>query len=83
MKYQLSQHATDSVAEREIPIEWIERVLTSPTRRMPDRRDAALEHLLGAIEEFDERVLRVVVNPTAVPVRVVTVYFDRTMKGKL
>ena len=83
MKYQLSQHAKDSVAEREISIKWIERVLTSPTQQIPDRRDAALEHRLGVIEEFDGRVLRVVVNPTTVPIRVVTVYFDRTMKGKL
>jgi Domain of unknown function (DUF4258) len=67
MKYQLSQHAKDSVAEREIPFEWIERILTSPTRRMPDRRDAALEHRLGVIEEFHGRILRGVVNPTAVP----------------
>ena len=83
MKYQLSQHALDSVTEREIPIEWIERILTSPTQRIPDRRDARLEHRLGVIKEFDGRILRVVVNPTADPVRVVTVYFDRTMKGKL
>lgn len=83
MKYELSRHAKDSVAERQIPIEWIERVLSSPARRMPDRRDAALEHRLGVIEEHEGRVLRVVVNPTAVPIRVVTVYFDRTMKGKL
>ena len=83
MKYELSQHAKDSIAEREIPIEWIERVLTSPARRMPDRRDAALEHRLGVIDEFGGRVLRVVTNPNAIPLRVVTVYFDRTMKGKL
>jgi hypothetical protein len=76
MKYELSQHAKDSVAEREIPLQWIERVLNAPTRRMPDRRDAALEHRFGVIEEFGGRVLRVVVNPSALPLRVVTVYFD-------
>jgi hypothetical protein len=83
LNYELSQHAKDSAAEREIPGEWIERVLTSPARRMPDRQDAALEHRLGVIDEFGGRVLRVVINPTVVPVRVVTVYFDRKMKGNL
>jgi hypothetical protein len=37
----------------------------------------------GFLPEFGGRVLRVVVNKTVVPERVVTVYFDRTMKGKL
>ena len=83
MKYELSQHAKDAVAEREILIEWIEDVLRSPARRVPDRRDAGLEHLLGVIDQYGGRVLRVVINPTAVPIRVVTVYFDRKMKGNL
>ena len=57
--------------------------MISPARRIPDREDKAFEHRLGVIEEFDRRVLRVVFNQNAVPVRIVTVYFDRTMKGKL
>ena len=52
-------------------------------RREPDRRDAALEHRLGVIDEFGGRVLRVVVNPSAIPIGVVTVYFDRKLKGTL
>jgi hypothetical protein len=83
VKYELSQHARDSIAEREIRLGWIERVLAAPTRRQPDRRDPALEHRLGVIDEFGGRVLRVVVNLSVIPIRVVTVYFDRKLKGKL
>lgn len=83
MKYELTQHAKDSIAEREIPKQWIEQVLSSPAKRMPDRRDATLEHRLGVIEEFGGRILRVVLNPNTIPIRVVAVYFDRTMKGKV
>jgi hypothetical protein len=50
---------------------------------MMDPYVATLEHRLGVIDEFGARVLRVVVNPSAVPLRIVTVYFDRRMKGKL
>jgi uncharacterized protein YuzE len=57
------------------------RVLNAPARRMTNRRDPTLEHRLGVIAEFAGRVLRVVVNPEAVPIRVGTVYFDRTMNG--
>jgi ribonuclease PH len=83
VKYELSQHARDSIAEREINLDWVERVLVAPARRERDRRDAALEHRLGIIDEFGGRVLRVVVNLSAIPIRIVTVYFDRKLKGKL
>ena len=83
MKYQLTQHARDVLVEREIPVEWLERVLNSPQRIEPDPDDTELEHSLGRIPEFDNRVLRVVVNKTVRPVVVVTVYFDRAMRNRL
>lgn len=83
MNYELSQHAKDVLAERGIPVGWLERILNSPTRTNPDREDLELEHYLGSIEEHGNRVLRVVINKHASPVLVVTLYFDRTMKGKL
>jgi hypothetical protein len=83
MKYRLTQHAKDVLEEREIPAEWLERVLSSPQRIEPDPDDSELEHSLGCITEFGDRVLRVVVNKTVRPVVVVTVYFDRTMRNKL
>ena len=49
----------------------------------PDPDDVELEHRLGRIREHGARVLRVVVNKTVRPARVVTLYFDRTMIGKL
>jgi len=36
-----------------------------------------LEHRLAAIPEFGNRVLRVIVNTSAIPPRVITAYFDR------
>jgi len=42
-----------------------------------------LESRFAKIPEHGDRVLRVVLNNTVVPARVVSVYFDRTMKGKL
>ncbi len=80
MNYILTQHARDVLQEREIALEWLERVLLTPERIEPDRADGSLEHRLGRIPEFGNRVLRVVVA-TAEPFRIVTVYFDRTMKG--
>jgi hypothetical protein len=83
MNYELTQHAKDVLAERQIPVEWMERVLGQPELKLPDPTDAALERRYRKIPEQGNQVLRVVVNTTVAPERVVSVYFDRAMKGKL
>lgn len=83
MKFELTKHAKDALTEREIPIEWVERTLNTPELRRPDPRDAAVERRFRRIPEFGGRVLRVAVNTKVEPNRVVSVFFDRKMKGKL
>jgi hypothetical protein len=76
-------HAADALVDREIDPAWVERALARPERTEPDREDPSLRHALRRIPERDGRVLRVVYNPTVVPWRVVTVYFDRGQRKKL
>ncbi len=76
-----SDHAKTVLAERAIPREWVERVLTAPDQR-ESGPDGNL-HYLKVIQEHGGRVLRVVVNPGRIPERIVTAFFDRRMKGKL
>jgi hypothetical protein len=83
VKFQLTNHARRAVAEREIAVEWIERTLGAPELIVPDRNDPAIERCFRRIPEFGGRVLRVAVNRTVEPQRVVSVFFDRKMKGKL
>lgn len=83
MNYKLTQHTQDVIKEREISEEWVERVLDLPEMMEADPLDDDLEHRLGKIKEYGNRVLRVVINKGVSPVRVVTAYFDRKMKGKL
>ena len=82
-EYILSDHAKVVIAERSIQREWLDRVLTSPARIEPDKRDAQLTHALAPIPEYGDRVLRVVYNGSTSPVLVVTSYFDRTQREKL
>lgn len=77
MDYHLTQHATDALAKRRIPLAWLEQVLAAPDWTEPDAIDHNLEHRLGRILDFENRVLRVIVNHQVAPLRVVTVYFDR------
>ncbi len=83
VKFELTNHARRAVAEREIPIEWIERTLQAPELILPDPNDAMIERCFRRIPEFGGRVLRVAVNRTVEPQRVVSVFFDRKMQGKL
>ena len=81
--YVLSAHAANVMAERSINVEWLERVLSNPEKIEADGTDPNLQHALGRVAEYGNRVLRVVYNGSANPVRVVTVYFDRTLRNKL
>ena len=83
MNYELTQHAREVLAERQIRVEWLERALRAPELKRPDPADATQERRYRKIPEHENRVLRVVVNTAVAPERVVSVYFDRTMKGKL
>jgi len=83
MDYKLTNHAETVLAERGIALGWMEAVLERPQKVEPDQESPELEHRLGRIAEYGNRVLRVVVDGNKSPVVVVTVYFDRTMRNKL
>src|SRR6266576_4154544 len=83
VKFQFTNHAQRALAEREIAIEWVERTLKAPELTLPDPNDATVQRCFRRSPEFGGRVLRVTVNTTVEPKRVVSVFFDRKMKGKL
>ncbi len=82
-RLRLSLHAQDVLRERCIPEGWVWRVVTSPEMTLADARDPHLIHALARIPENEGRVLRVIYNPDVGSIRVVTAFFDRTMRGKL
>jgi len=83
MHFELTQHAQDALRKRGISMEWLERVLNFPERTESDATDPVLEHRLAVISERGDRVLRVIINLNMTPVRIVTLYFDRKMRGRL
>ena len=83
MNYELTKHAQKALEERGIQIEWMERTLSAPECVLPDPEDATVERYFRRIPEFGGRVLRVAVNTTVEPNRVLSVFFDRSMKEKL
>lgn len=83
MNYELTKHARKALEERGIQIEWVEKTLFAPECVLPDPADPTVERYIRRIPEFGERVLRVAMNTAVEPNRVVSVFFDRTKKGKL
>jgi len=83
MGYILSARAETIIREREIAHEWLDTTMNTPELLLPHESDPTLYHALRRIPAFGDRILRVIYNATQEPSVIVTVYFDRTMKGKL
>lgn len=83
IEYMLTKHAETMLKERGIQIDWLERVLLNPSQQHMDLTDPALTHAIGPIVENGDRLLRVIYNDAVTPIRVVTVYFDRTLRNSL
>jgi len=83
MDYTLSQHAQDTVRERKIDPAWLAAAMSAPEATAQHRDDPTLIHALRCIPEFGNRVLRVIYNQTRTLPHIVTVYFDRTIRGPL
>ena len=77
-----TRHARHVMAERRIPSEWAELAVTEPALRMDDPGDPDVERFFRPFPEYGGRMLRVVVNTRAAPWRVISAFFDRSMKGE-
>jgi len=83
MQLTYTVHALDVIERRRLRLEWVERTVAAPEQRIRDSRDEALERFFRRIPESDGRVLRVVVNARSDPWRVVSAFFDQSMRGRL
>ena len=83
MDLEYSQHAIVAMHERQIEQRWVERVVAAPVLRLDDPNDKDLERFYAPVRRNDARILRVVVNTSTTPWRVVTVFFDRGMRVRL
>ncbi|MBD0267802.1 MAG: DUF4258 domain-containing protein [Cyanobacteria bacterium Co-bin8] len=81
--YKLSQHAKQRLTERKIELQWVIKTLAEPALVEPHPEDATCQCAYRAIPEVEGRILKVVYNTTTDPWRIVTVHFDRRMRGRL
>ena len=83
LELEYTRHAIRAMEERIIRRDWVETVVTEPALRTSDPNDPEVERFFCRIPEHGDRVLRVVVNTRAAPWRVVSVFFDRNVRGEL
>ena len=76
-----AKHCEDMLKERSIPKSWVEQTIGEP-EKSEDKQDGT-RHYLRRIPEHGNKWVRVIVNITEEPNKVVTVFFDRRLKGKL
>ncbi len=69
---ELSAHTKEMLVERNIPEEWISRAIEAPDEKIIGSDNNI--HFIKVIAEYDNRFLRVIVNPNIQPNRVVTVF---------
>ena len=72
----LTRHVERRILERKLDMAWIEAAIVSPDRTAADR-DPALTHAYKAIQDYRNRVLKVVYRAAGNDILVVTAGFDR------
>ncbi|MBD2234382.1 DUF4258 domain-containing protein [Phormidium tenue] len=81
--YNLSHHAELRLAERKIELAWVALTVAEPALVEHHPEDPTCQCAYRAIPEAGGRVLKVVYNRTTNPWHIVTIHFDRRMRGRL
>ena len=78
--FRISIHSKAVIQERKIELDWIETAIINPEKTILG--DDGNMHYIKTINAFDNRKLRIVVNHSYKPPKIVTIFFDRRLKGK-
>ena len=83
MLYILSDHAQERINQRNIREDWIREAILYPQYTELDPQNPRALRAWKVIPERNFLVLRVVYDFKVNPYVVITVFFDRSMRGKL
>ena len=83
MLFTLSNHAQERIIQRNIREDWIRDTILHPQHTEVDPQNPTVLRAWKVIPEKNSLVLRVIYNFSLRPYTVITVFFDRSMRGKL
>ena len=78
VEYEFSEHAHEMLKERNIKNEWVDKTIGEADDK--ESKDDGTLHYLKAIQEFEGRILGVIINPDVEPLRIVTLFYDRRQR---
>lgn len=73
-------HAKTVTLERQLELDWIERVVRNPDWREHDPTGPPTERRFCRIAEREDRILRVICLETEAEIRIITAFFDRNAR---
>ncbi len=82
MRFTYTSHALEMLIDPTIEREWIERTVLSPDSVEPDAKHRDRIRAFGALPERDGRVLRVVYVAGVNEARIITLFLDRSRRGR-
>ncbi|MDR3471624.1 MAG: DUF4258 domain-containing protein [Devosia sp.] len=77
MPLRFTQHARDAMAERELPVRWVEAAVRHPDWQEADPHDTSVVRRFRTIPERGGRVLRVALVETDTEIRILSAFLDR------
>ncbi|WP_420394670.1 DUF4258 domain-containing protein [Acuticoccus sp.] len=83
MRYTFTKHAQEEIEGRTLPLRWLEAAVERPIHVEPDPNDPTVDRRYAVIEEYGNRILRVVCRQKPHEVQIITVFFDRNAKRRL
>lgn len=76
MKFTVTEHARKRCAQRGIDLQMITEAIQNPRETFPDLVDPDATHLRYDVPQRGFRTLRVVVNDSVDPLRIITAFFE-------
>jgi len=76
VKFTVTEHARKRCARRGVDLQWISEAIQNPRETFPDLVDPDATHFRYDVPQRGFRTLRVVVNDSVDPPRIITAFFE-------
>lgn len=80
MKFEISGHAKEEINRRRIPLDLVETILQNPQQIVDEYGNKKAYQSIIDLGTGKDYLIRVIVNDTVAPVKVVTVYKTSKIK---
>ncbi|MCZ8181131.1 MAG: DUF4258 domain-containing protein [Rhizobium sp.] len=73
-------HAKTVILERQLELDWIERIVHNPDWSESDPSGPPMERRFGRVPERQDRIVRVICLETETEIRIISAFLDRNAR---